>query len=501
MRALGDFIEGVLRGEGEGLKASTTTMVGGMRSGESVRRGEGAGGSGGEVREKKATVKTSSKYFDTILNPEVTTQASSTSGDVRMEGSAARENDDGMGSSAFADLSRAAGYLGPDLQDMKSPSPRHGTEPIDLADAGSPSYSPPAAPSLSFGTLLQHTDPPATTRSSILSNPTPTIHYAPNDAHERTTLLPSSSGPPRWKLDLHARKGHPIHLLRAGPRQLAILTRCRELVQTATRKGEECVRRIEELKALSGEMRGECEQWGEFCKDLEGNVMVEDREDCEDGDGDVAREYGRLDDRDGVGAWGYRKFDGATAHEGRKHQRLAGVDGDDGEDAETDVEDWRKDTGRTDRFPVHHHRSGPDPGPGPRSSRIQGSNSPSSSSEPSSSGHNDTRTAGGTARKQKQKPTHVHVHAHARSKAARRKGHRARCSEANDGDGDGDNPDREVSMVDADADAETGFETETGGGDEMEWESTEDDGEDGDEGEKGEKGLRSAGGGVVGLYG
>lgn len=511
LRAMGEFIEGVLKGEigivSAGLNSSTT-MFGGM-SGEEVRGGGGAGvgvgGSGGEVREKesKATVKISSKYFDTILNPETATQASSGSGDVRMEESAAGENG-GMGSSAFADLSRAAGLLVPGLQDMKSPSPRHVTEPIDTADAGSPSYSPPASPSLSFETLLKHTGPPATTPSSILSKPAP-IYHAPT-AHQRT-LLPPRSGPPRWKLDLHARKGHPIHLLHAGPRQLAILTRCLELVHQATRKCEECVRRIGELKGLSKEMQGEREQWEEFCGDLEGNVMMMEKEDGGDRDV-VAREYGRLDDGDGIAAWGYRRFDNPTQRQ-RQQQHLPNIDEDDDQDAETDVEDWRKGK-RSDRSPVHHHhhRSGPDSGPQPRSSssRMQGSASPSPSTSSSpSSGHddddaNDTRT--GRTRKQKKL-----MHPRPRPRPKERK--------------DLYDPHREVHMSDADAEiryADTDTDADEMEGVEQddgdEWESTDDDeddeDEDDDEGDgkmnkdKDEKKglLTSAGaGGVVGLYG
>ena len=541
LRAVGGFIEGVLKGERGSVSAglnSSTTMFGGM-SGESVRGGEGAGvgGSGGEVREEesKATVKISSKYFDTILNPETDTQASSSSGDVRMEESAAGEND-GMGSSAFADLSRAAGLLVPGLQDMKSPSPRHVTEPIDTADAGSPSYSPPASPSLSFETLLKHTGPPATTPSSILSKPTPTYH-APN-AHQRT-VLPPRSGPPRWKLDLRARKGHPIHLLHAGPRQLAILTRCLELVQQATRKGEECVRRIGELKGLSKEMQGEQEQWEEFCGDLEGNVMMMENED--DGDRDVvAREYGRLDDRDGIGAWGYRRFDNPTQRQRQQQQQhLPNIDeDDDDEDAETDVEVRNKGK-RSDRSPVHHHhhhhhhRSGPHSGPQPRSSsRMQGSASPSTSSSPSSSGHDDdddaidTRTSTGRTRKQPKNLTHPHPHPRPRSRSRPKEPknlydpHR----ELHMSD-----PDLNTKIVYADTDADTDVDKMEGveqDDDGDEWESTDDDEDDddededdedededeaGDEGNKDEKGenkkglLTSAGaaaaGGVVGLYG
>lgn len=138
----------------------------------------------GEVR-AKGEGKTSSKYFDTILNPEVTTQAADSSrrGDVRMEESA-------VGAGPIA-----TGSLGPNSTDMKSLSPSHETGPIDRADAGSPSYSPPASPPslLSFATLLNRTDPPATTPSSILSAPTPisNAHH-----HHHRTVLPLLLHPP-----------------------------------------------------------------------------------------------------------------------------------------------------------------------------------------------------------------------------------------------------------------------------------------------------------------
>lgn len=459
LRAVGGFIEGVLRGEGADLNSTTTTPTtmtfGGVGSESSV---SGGGGSVGEVR-AKGKGKTSSKYFDTILNPEVTAQAAASSrrGDVRMEESAV-----GAGSIATADLSRAAGSLGPNSKDMKSLSPRHETGPIDRADAGSPSYSPP---SLSFATLLTRTDPPATTPSSILSNPPNVYHH-----HHRTVLAPSS-GPPRWKLDLHARKGHPIHLLHAGPRQLAILTRCRDLVHTATRAGEECARRIGELKALSAEMRAEREQWEEFCGDLQGNLEMDDGDGAR---GDVAREYGRLDERDGIHAWGYRKVDSVTRGQ---HEHLANIDDDDEDedgDGETDVEEWRK-AERSDRFPVHH-RSGPHPQSS--SSRMRGS-SPSPSSSTSSTGHDDNDPRTGT---------------------------RPRLEAGKDVY----DPDREMhNMSSSDADTETGY----GFADEMEgveWESMEDEDDDDDDEstEGGKKGKKkgfllsgAAGGEVVGLYG
>lgn len=462
LRAVGGFIEGVLRGEGADLNSTTTpttTMTfGGVGSESSV---SGGGGSVGEVR-AKGEGKTSSKYFDTILNPEVTTQAADSSrrGDVRMEESA-------VGAGPIA-----TGSLGPNSTDMKSLSPSHETGPIDRADAGSPSYSPPASPPslLSFATLLNRTDPPATTPSSILSAPTPISNA--HHHHHRTVLPPPpppSSGPPRWKLDLHARKGHPIHLLHAGPRQLAILTRCRDLVHTATRAGEECARRIGELKALSAEMRAEREQWEEFCGDLQGNLEMDD------GDGDVAREYGRLDERDGIHAWGYRKVDSASR--GREHEHLANIDDDDEDedgDGETDVEEWRK-AERSDRFPVHH-RSGPHPQSS--SSRMRGS-SPSPSSSTSSTGHDDNDPRTGT-RPRLEAGNHVY------------------------------DPDREThNMSSSDVDTETGY----GFADEMEgveWESMEDEDDDDDDEstEGGKKGKKkgfllsgAAGGEVVGLYG
>lgn len=80
-------------------------------------------------------------------------------------------------------------------------------------------------------------------------------------------------------------------------------------------------------------MRAEREQWEEFCGDLQGNLEMDDGDGAR---GDVAREYGRLDERDGIHAWGYRKVDNAS-----RGRQLANIDDedDDDEDGETDVEE------------------------------------------------------------------------------------------------------------------------------------------------------------------
>lgn len=492
LRALGEFVEGVLRGERERGSASV----------------------------------------DTILNPDIAAaQASSSSttggngsgsGDVRMEeeDESAAGVGEGMGSSAFVDLSRAAGLLVPGLKGMESQSPGHETESIDLDGVGSPSYSPPASPSpsLSFETLLKRTDIPATTPSSILSKPTPTIYHAPNDPHKRTTFPPSpSEGIPTWKLDLHAR--HPLRLLHAGgPRQLTILTRCHDLVQAATRKAEACVRRIEELKTLSKEMKGEREQWVEFCEDLEGNVML-DYGDGEDGDGkgvgdgdrdEVARQYGRLDDRDGVGAWGYRKFENPTT---QRRQRLASIyeneDDENNEDAETDI---AEDSKRLRRAPVHHHhhhRSGS--GSQPRSKRTQGSESLSSTISSENDDDSDD-TCAGIGKQQKVGNSRSGSRYFDRNNR-KRPGREVKIADADPypypgfGGGHGEGMQTLQHNIDAeDADADEEWESTDSSMDSSTETETDDeqkkhDGKKGRGGMKKEKGLKSAGGGVVGLYG
>ena len=338
LRALGEFIASILK-DGDEITLPGSTEA-------SLSRGS-------VEMQSVPTLPKSSPYFNTILNPQPATQPS-TSGHANTESATTKR---GEGSSAFADLLQAAGQVS-DL-DAKSPSPRHKPKresPINREDVGLPSYSPPASPFLSFETLLERDKPLPNIPSSILSRPTP--FYNPNPA----STLPHPQVP-AWKIDLNARKGHPIHNLHVGPRELAIISRCLQLVDKATLKGEECARVIIERQQLAIDMRGQYEQWEAFCSDLEDNVNIEkmergiEREDegPENGDendhyawfgtsgsadrGD-ARDYGRLGPSDGNETWGYRKFDApASSSHGR---RLDTIDEDydvEGDEEETDTED------------------------------------------------------------------------------------------------------------------------------------------------------------------
>ena len=319
LRALGEFIASI-------LKVGDETALPGSQ--------EASGGGGSVEMQSAPTLPTSSPYFNTILNSEPATQAS-IGGHTNTEGETTER---GEGSSAFADLLQAAGQFSE--SNVKSPSPSHKPKresPIDLEDVGSPSYSPPASPSLSFETLLERDEPFPNIPSSILSRPA--RFYNPDSA----AALPPP-GVPTWKIDLNARKGHPIHTLHVGTRELAILSRCLQLVHKATLKGEECARVIIERQRLAIDMQRHYEQWEESCEDLEDNVKIEKMERGEDeypeiGDGTDhhawfgasgsarhgdTRDYGRLGPSEGIETWGYRKFDApASSSLGR---RLATVD-------------------------------------------------------------------------------------------------------------------------------------------------------------------------------
>ena len=307
LRALGDFITSILKdGDEIALSGSPEASIGGR-----------------SLEMKSASALTTlSPYFNMILNPQPATQAS-TSGHANTKSATTKR---GEGSSAFADLLQAAGQVSD--SNAKSPPPRYEPKresPIDLEDVGSPSYSPPASPFLSLETLLERDKPFTNIPSSILFKPTPFYNADPASASP-------PPGVPAWKIDLNARKGHPIHTLHVDPRELAIISRCVQLVHKATLKGEECARVIIERQQLAIDMRKEYEQWEVFCWDLEYNVKMEemDREmeresdDPEDGDEDDhyawsgisgsaghgdARDYGRLGPSDGNETWGYRKFD------------------------------------------------------------------------------------------------------------------------------------------------------------------------------------------------
>ena len=338
LRALAEFFASILK-DGDGIALPGSPEASGRR--------------GSFETQNVPTLPPSSPYFNTILNSEPATRAS-TSGHANTESATTKR---GEGSSAFADLLQAAGQVSD--SNAKSPYPRHEPKresPIDLEDFGSPSYSPPASPSFSFETLLERDKPFPNIPSSILSRPTP--FYNPDPA----SALPPP-GVPAWKIDLNARKGHPIHTLHVGPRELAIISRCLQLVHKATLKGEECARIIIERQQLAIDMQGQYEQWEVFCRDLEDNVKIEktDRgiehedEDPENADGndhyawfgtsgsaghDDARDYGRLGPSDGNETWGYRKFDAPPpSSHGR---RLDTIDEDydvGGDEEETDTED------------------------------------------------------------------------------------------------------------------------------------------------------------------
>ena len=317
LRALGDFIASILK-EGDeiappGSQPAETTVQDPSPSNspshlaKTLNSAEEASDRG-SVETKR--LPNSSPYFNTILNTEPAMQAS-TSGHADTEIAATSRN---QGSSAYADLMQAAGLVSD--TNLKSPSPRHQPKresPIDLEDTGSPSYSPPASPFLSLETILNQTEPLPNTPSSILSKPTP--HYNPNPASARP--------PPRtpaWKIDLNARKGHPIHTLHVGPAELSILSRCLKLVHQATRKGEKCARVIAQRQQLASEMQAELEQWEVFCREVENHVRIEENA-IEQTDGrkngflasDHARDYGHIDLSDWSREWGYGKIEAPSA--------------------------------------------------------------------------------------------------------------------------------------------------------------------------------------------
>ena len=332
LRALGDFIASILK-DGDEIASPGSPEASGARG--SVETGSAS------------ALPTSSPYFNTILNAQPATQAS-TYGQANTESATNKLSE---GSSAFADLLKAAGQVSDSNE--KSTPPRHEPKresPIDLEDYSSPSYSPPTSPYLSFDTLLDRDKPIPDIPSYLLSRPTPVYHPKPASPlpHPRV---------PAWKVDLSARKGHPIHTLHVGPHELSIISRCLRLVHKATRKGEECARVIGKRQQLAVEMQKAYEQWEEFCSDLEDNVKIEkmergseqedeDPEKDDDDDNDAwfgtsgsaghedARDYGRLDPSDGNETWGYRKFDAPTSSS--HGRRLDAIDED--EETETDTE-------------------------------------------------------------------------------------------------------------------------------------------------------------------
>lgn len=303
LRTLGEFIASILKegdgisptGSGRDTQPGTSTLQKSPLANPSgftsiTNPAAEASGSLEPVEtESASTIPTSSAYFNTILNPEPTAQASAS---PRVGGS-----------SAFEDLLEAAGY-GPDSK-KKSPSPERKPErssTIDPEYPGSPSYSPPASPSLSVDTLIK----PFFVSSIKAPEPspdTPSSMLLEQSALYRTKPTSAPPGTPKWKIDLSERKGHSIHILHVGPRELNILARCLTLVHKATEKGEECMRAVIAKKLLATEMEREYKQWEEFYLDLENNVSIE-REEAKkkmnEDLGDAKDDHGD-DDDDGKG--------------------------------------------------------------------------------------------------------------------------------------------------------------------------------------------------------
>ncbi len=296
LRALGEFIASILKEGNEISPPGSGHDNPPMKSGTSRSSSHfskilnpviEASGSRRSVETKSASTPTSSPYFSTILNPEPATHAS-TSGHVDAENTVCQRT-------GFEDLLEAAGY--DDSLNKKSPSPEHEPEresKTNLQYPGLPSYSPPASPSASVNTLVKQfsvpwikaDEPSADTSSSILLQPS---------ALYQTKLSSAPPGTSDWKIELSERKGHPIHILNVGSRELDLFAKCLTLVHTATQKGEECVRVIIAMQRLSTEMETEYKQWNEFCIDLERNVSIDEMEAREKMKDDPAA-YAKSDD-------------------------------------------------------------------------------------------------------------------------------------------------------------------------------------------------------------
>ena len=342
---------------------------------------------------------------------------------------------------------------------QQSPAPMmiHRHLPADADAAGSPSYSPPASPSLSFETLLQRTDIPPSTPSSILSKPAPIIHHhhrrSANLPLQGTTTTTISTAAKNWKLDLHARKGYPIHAaVVVGPVQRAVLTRCLALVRAATGKAEECVRTIGGLKELSEGMRDEWCQWEVVCEELEDDYCGDDDDDNDDVE---------------MGMW-----------IGRDYGRRGGDDQDDDDGDETEVEDWMmagRRTGSFRRVVLPRSRS----------------RSPSRSSQMMELSDDGKGAAAAATEKVTRSDTRLRSEEDEEGGEYRDDGELYRPDRDMDVDVGGDDEEEEDEME--------GLETE-----EEEDDDVDDDRESGgkEKKEKEEKkGLRSAWGGMMGLYG
>ncbi|KAF6237694.1 hypothetical protein HO173_003895 [Letharia columbiana] len=384
LRHLGEFIESIIA-EGDEISAHPAKIL-------------------NPAVEASDNHRSSSPYFNTILNPEPATQAS-TGGRVKTESTASER---GGAFSGFEDLLEAAGYGFGMHRKSQSPEnkPEREAKP-ELQYPGSPSYSPPPSPSVSIDALLQPFSVSSIQAEEHLPDVSSSILLQPSNLY-RIKPCPAPPGTPKWKIDLSGRKGHPIRILHVGPRELDILAKCLPLVHKATLKGEECMRVIVEKENLATEMGAEYKQWDDFCSDLEDNVSIDAKEagakskqdsgdtkiDDTKGNGKGEAKdpsvygavasggkdwfgsadpsaYGRVgpgDDPDT--AWGYRKLDPPTFQTAKaktpRRTAAADVDPDATEDEDEDDDDtgFPRDFGLGSRSPTERAFGTASPRPG-----------------------------------------------------------------------------------------------------------------------------------------
>ena len=375
LRSLGEFIASILQ-EGDEISPHGTPKKPTLSKSSLSRPSSHFGkilnpvaeeaGSSQPVETKGASrPPSSSPYLNTILSPEPATQAF-TGGHLEAE------NTHGGVSTGFEDLLEAAGYISG--SNKKSPSPEREPEresTIDPPYPDSPSYSPPPSPSISVDTLIKPFSVPWIKVEEPSQDVSSSILLQPSSLHNiKPSLAPP--GTPHWKIDLSERKGHPVHILHVGPRELDILAKCLTLVQKATLKGEECMRVIIEMKVLATEMEPEYNQWDEFCTDLEDNVSIDKREAREKMQEELANakvdddkgkgkekasvvhsadaygadayagkdwfgtadssDYGRIGPQAAQGAFGYRKFDPPFTAQPARRGSATRIDPDETED-------------------------------------------------------------------------------------------------------------------------------------------------------------------------
>lgn len=289
LRALGEFIASILQ-EGDEIPApgnGHNGMPGTPRLSKSSLstpsshsanvRNLIAEASGPGESKSQSPLPTASPYFNPLREQEPATLAS-TGGNPETEMETGQR---GGGNGGFDDLLEAAArFDSSSTQKSTSPQPQREQEREsigDTEDPGSPKYSPPPSPSFSVDTLvkpfsvssLKAEGLPRDIPTSILTQPSSLYHIKPS---------PAPPGTPHWKIDLSERKGHPIRTLHVSPRELAVLAKCLTLVNTATLKGEECMRVIIQEQSLATEMEEEFDQWEDFCNDLEDNVSIDEKE-------------------------------------------------------------------------------------------------------------------------------------------------------------------------------------------------------------------------------